>query len=253
MPRGLAFLALAMVLPAVAAAQPRGLGRLDGVTHGATATRDPGIRDPELRDSGIRDSELRDSGIRDSGIRNPANRDPETQGPTIGEVLEQATATAHLEPEAAQELATRARLSALLPTVRFRVRRGFGQDSSSVLTDDSGRRNFSQDDDLSLEGVVTFDLGRLLFAREEVSLLREERTLELERRVLIREVVHVFFERERLWAEYERLGSPELRRHALEAEALLDAWTGGAFRGRWARPPRPAHRPVREPHPSPTE
>ena len=156
--------------------------------------------------------------------------------PNVDEVVAAALDVAALDPRRAGRVADRARWSGLLPSLRVGARRGFAQDSSATLTGETDRTNLSQDDDLSFDGTLTFDLGRLVFAREEVSLLREERSIELERRALIREVVHTYFERERLWLEIASGAGGSIRRmHALELEALLDAWTGGRFVGRWRR------------------
>jgi hypothetical protein len=132
-------------------------------------------------------------------------------------------------------VATRARLSALLPRLRVSAQRGTGWDLSERL-DETGRVQLGTDDSLMLRGEVLFPLDRLVFAREEVPLLREQRAVRLMRQDLVRTVVRVYYERRRLMLERDLLDAAGLD-HALrieEASALLNAFTGGAF-GRGVR------------------
>ncbi|MBW2460813.1 MAG: hypothetical protein JRH11_04150 [Deltaproteobacteria bacterium] len=128
-------------------------------------------------------------------------------------------------------LATRARLSGLLPSLRVGARRGTGWDLSERL-DDNGRVQVGTDDQLSIRAEAVFSLDRLLFAREEVPLSRELRAVQLVRRDLVQAVVRLFFERRRLMLERDLLGvdGVVVTMRIEEATALLDAFTGGQFR-----------------------
>lgn len=149
--------------------------------------------------------------------------------PSVERVLRAAIATRARDPARARDAIDRARLRGLLPTARAGIRRGQAIDLRG-LTDNDGA-NVSTDDDLMVEGSVVFQLDRLVFAPEEVGLLRELRALEAEQLELVRAVVALYFERRRLQLERDLLGQRDLVRsmRILEAEALLDVFTAGAF------------------------
>jgi len=171
-----------------------------------------------------------DDGPIDSARLRAAERELARRDPPIARVVGAALAVSASDPEGADDLASRARLSGLVPSLRAGVRRGQGQDLSLQVTDEDAAR-FSTDDDLSVYGTLTFDLGRLVFAREEVPLAREERNRRAERRELIATVVALYYERRRLLLERSLLGPGDLE-HAVriaELTALLNAFTDGAF------------------------
>jgi hypothetical protein len=137
-------------------------------------------------------------------------------------------------------LASRARLSSLLPEVRLRAART--RDESLRLTpttDDPYRFTLAGGDALVLEGAATFRLSRLLFADEELAVdrLRLERERNLERRATR------VLERLLAWhAAVVRLASGvediDLERVSLELDAAaveLDVLTDGWFQARVAR------------------
>ncbi len=152
--------------------------------------------------------------------------------PPIGRVVAAALDNTGQDPGRARSLATRARLSGLIPVVRLGARRGQGRDATALTTtEDTGRTNLSTDDDLTLSAWLTFRLDRLVYARDEVGILREERAMEAARSELTTMVVHVYFERRRLQLERDLMGASGIA-HATrigEATALLNAFTGGAF------------------------
>lgn len=151
--------------------------------------------------------------------------------PDVHAVLRAALEAARAEPARAQRLADRARRSGWVPRVSFGVRHDQGRDLSEREYADGDRTSFSTDDGLTLDGSLTFDLGRIVFASQEVSLLREQRALREERAELVETVVRIYYERRRLQLERDLLGRYDLD-HTLriaEAEALLDAFTDGAF------------------------
>jgi len=173
------------------------------------------------------------------------------------------------EGSTTEGLGDRARLSGWVPSVGLKARRGQAVDLASSSDEDALK--LSTDDDLTLEAALTFDLGRVVFAREEVAIARQvqaerERTAERER-----EVIALYFERRRLQVERDLLiekaaareqpapneegglDGGEAKRTAgplrvpddevvarnvriAEIEALLDSFTGGAFRRMMARP-----------------
>jgi hypothetical protein len=155
--------------------------------------------------------------------------------PSVDEVVRLALRESTNDLSEVHSVATRARLSALLPRLRVSAQRGTGWDLSERL-DETGRVQLGTDDSLMLRGEVLFPLDRLVFAREEVPLLREQRAVRLMRQDLVRTVVRVYYERRRLMLERDLLDAAGLD-HALrieEASALLNAFTGGAF-GRGVR------------------
>lgn len=134
-------------------------------------------------------------------------------------------------------LAVRARLSALLPEVRFRVART--RDESLRLTpttDDPYRFTLAGGDALVLEGAATFRLSNLVFADDELAVerVRIERERNAERRIAR------VLERVLAWhSALVRLASleegAERIRLTLELEAAaveLDVLTGGWFGAR---------------------
>lgn len=149
--------------------------------------------------------------------------------PGVEEVVRAALEHRAEAPARVHDAIDRARLRGLLPSVRGGLRRGQAIDLRGLTGNDPA--NISTDDDLMLEARVVFDLDRLVFASEEVSLLRELRTLETAQLELVRTLIALYFERRRLQLERDLLGAADLARtvRILEAEALLDALTGGAF------------------------
>ncbi len=150
--------------------------------------------------------------------------------PPIDLVVAAALRQSAPDLEGLESIATRARLSGLLPTVRVGLRRGTGWDLSQRL-DDSGRVQLGTDDSMLLRGEAAFALDRLIFAPQEVPLAREQRATRLVRLDLVRSVVRLYYERRRLLLERDLLGAGSIE-HAtriIEATALLDAFTGGAF------------------------
>jgi hypothetical protein len=136
-------------------------------------------------------------------------------------------------------LASRARLSSLLPEVRVRAART--RDESLRLTpttDDPYRFTLAGGDAVVLEGAATFRLSRLLFADEELAVerLRLERERNAERRVAR------VLERVLAWhAALVRLASAgeegDRERLSLELDAAsveLDVLTNGWFQARVA-------------------
>jgi len=140
-------------------------------------------------------------------------------------------AARHTAKGRVDELARRARLAGLVPQLRLAARRGLQQDQSSTSTLSDDRTNASLGDDLTLEAGLTFQLDRLVFAPEQVRLLAVERWLAADRRKLIEDVVRLFFRREKLLAERRASTEidPVMEADILELEALLDAFTEGAF------------------------
>jgi len=149
--------------------------------------------------------------------------------PTVEELLAEVAALRPLDPEIAERLARRARRSGWLPTLRMAARRGQQNDISTQLADDETR--VSTDDDLTLEGSLSMRLDRAFYGPNEVSLAREARSREMVREDRARLVVRAYFERRRLQLERDlmnRRGLEVILRIA-ELEALLDAYTAGAF------------------------
>lgn len=149
--------------------------------------------------------------------------------PTVRQLLQAIAEDPTIDPERARELARRARRGGWLPTLRVGARRGQQRD----LSQSGGETDpdVSTDDDLTLDASLTFRFDRAAYGPDEVSLAREERSRTLERQERARTVVAAYFERRRLQVERD-LGGPggvDVQLRILELEALLDAFTGGAF------------------------
>lgn len=138
-------------------------------------------------------------------------------------------------------LAARARASALLPEVRFRVMRAT-RDTSAVADTPSAYSPYFADRTV-IEGRVLFRLDRLVFADEEVPIerLRADATLERER------VAHRVLEELTKWqrAQLDLTLSPadsaerlDAALRVIEAESSLDVLTGGWFSQFLASPRR---------------
>lgn len=158
--------------------------------------------------------------------------DDEARPLTVRAVVQMALKVArHTAPGRAEELGKRARLAGLVPQLRLGARRGLQQDQSLTSTLSDDRTNASLGDDLTLEAGLTFQLDRLVFAPEQVRLLAVERWLASDRRKLVEDVVRLFFRRARLLEERRTapIADPALDADIAELEALLDAYTDGAF------------------------
>ncbi len=152
--------------------------------------------------------------------------------PSIAEVLKMAQKAAQQSsPQRTQALVRRARLSGLVPTLKLGADRGLKQDLTASSGADAERTKASLGDDVSVNATLTFDLPRLMFAPEEVRLLSVDRWLIQDRKKLLEEVVRLYFQRRRLIAERAHAAAPdpELEVAIAEAQALLDAFTDGAF------------------------
>lgn len=168
----------------------------------------------------------------------------------------QAARRADRAPErerALDSLASRAKLSSLLPEVRFRAART--RDESLRLTpttDDPYRFTLAGGDALVLEGAATFHLSRLLFADEELAVerLRVERERNGERRMArVLELVLAWHEAlARLTLGEE---APERARYelaldaaAVELDVLTNGWFGSRVRKLGVLPATPAAAPT---------
>ncbi len=127
-------------------------------------------------------------------------------------------------------LTSRARVSAALPDLRFRVAREVGQTLRLTPTVDDPYR-FSQSGGVStaLEGSVTFRLGRLLFANEELGLERLRLARFRERERLEQRVISLLLAWDRAAVEFANRPGAAARRRLRGAELQLDLLTGGWF------------------------
>ena len=154
--------------------------------------------------------------------------------------------------ERVEELATRARWSALLPRLRLRATRLLDESSSlSPTSYDPDRVTTRGGASLWLEARGTWDLDRLVFATEEVSVERLRQALIAEQRSLDEQVVEQLYRWQgAIYRARDPLAAPErcLQDWLLEQqlEASLDLLTGGWF-ARWLRPRRPALPPCLQP------
>ena len=149
--------------------------------------------------------------------------------PRLDELVEAVSVDPAYDPARARQVARRARRGGWLPQLRVGVRRGQQRDLSAQIEDEETR--ISTDDDLVLDASLTFRFDRAAYGPNEVGLLREERQRALLRDERVRLVVKAFYERRRLQLERDLLGArdPGTLLRIRELEALLDAFTSGAF------------------------
>lgn len=151
--------------------------------------------------------------------------------PRAEDVVTAALEAARHDPKRFEAMASRARLRGLLPHLDVGARRGQGVDLRWTTADEIDTHQTTADD-LLLFATVRFDFDRLLFAGEEVSIAREARFERQAQHELVRQVVHLYFLRLRLLIERDLHGEQSLSQQLkiAEAEAMLDAFTDGAFR-----------------------
>lgn len=150
--------------------------------------------------------------------------------PAVEEVVDAALKAAKHDPERYAAMASRARWRGLLPHVDLGARRGQGIDLRWTPSEDLDAHRTTADD-VTLFATLRFDLDRLMFTSEEVSIAREARSARNTEHQLIRAIVRVYFLRRRLMLERDLLGGSSIAQQLRiqEAEALLDAFTDGAF------------------------
>lgn len=160
--------------------------------------------------------------------------------PSVERVVDAAIRTGVADPSRVRDAMDRARGTGWLPTTRASLRRGQAIDLRALAGADGSPTNVSTGDDLSFGATMTFRFDRIVFAAEEVGLLRELRAMEQQREQLVRTVVSLYYERRRLQLERDLLGRADLlgAMRILEAEALLDSFTGGAFTRMMSPPSR---------------
>jgi hypothetical protein len=160
-------------------------------------------------------------------------------GPPLDALRAAASALVLADPARARSLVQRARWSAWLPEVRFRIERRFGRseslDVSPVPLGDAPPVALDTVDEVRYEARATWDLSRLVFNPDELSAHAEALKIAEVRREIETQVIRLYFDRRRL--KVEAVGADtydvasNLRRDARieELEAELDALTGGVF------------------------
>lgn len=138
-------------------------------------------------------------------------------GPSIGEVLEAAYATAHLDGDPARSWTRRARLGGLVPWISVRT----GRNTSWQEVDPD------IDHGVSIEVRATWRLDRLVFDGRELQAASIDAARRRERRRLASRVIRIYFAWRRA-AEAARR-EPRWSSRADEAAAELDALTDGWF------------------------
>ncbi|HEX7476214.1 MAG TPA: hypothetical protein VF331_00265 [Polyangiales bacterium] len=153
------------------------------------------------------------------------------QEPSVNEVVQAALRVAAGDPQRFASLTRRARLRGLVPTLELGARRGQGIDLRTAAQSSIDAVQLKTDDSLVLEATLRLELGRLLFAPEEIGIAREARWDRRARLSVVRDVVRLYFLRKRLLLERDLRGSTDIDHEVRigEAEALLDAFTNGAF------------------------
>ncbi len=152
--------------------------------------------------------------------------------PPVDDVVRAALAAGATAPQQFASMLQRARLRGLLPTLELGARRGQAIDLRPASGSDLEAVNLSTADSLTLMASARFEFGRLLYANEEVGIQREQRAARARRAELARVVVELYFRRQRLQLERDLRGGTDIDHEVriAEAEALLDAFTNGAFK-----------------------
>lgn len=162
--------------------------------------------------------------------------DPFREGPSIREVQQAAIRYAEVPAEKIARWRVLARTRALLP--RFTINLDQGKNRTVASATSNGKTTFSvgpEDQSLKLGFDFTWDLGDLVWSTDQLSIDGRSRLLVKLRNETLDEVTKVYFERQRLRAEFQ--GNPtddeilqkERRLRMEELTARLDALTGGYF------------------------
>jgi hypothetical protein len=152
-------------------------------------------------------------------------------GPPLRPLIVAALEHSGLSARDIENARRRARLSGALPRVQVRARR-VAEDTRHAEEMNSGlRHRGTAEQALLLEAQLQFDLGRLVYGADSVAWGREAREREERRHRRVREIVTIYYERQRLFLEAMTHLEPDpmLELRIVEAEALLDALTHGAF------------------------
>jgi len=164
----------------------------------------------------------------------PPRSDPRPPGAAYARTLVAAAYRANGVGEGLarlDDLASRARKSALLPELRLRATR-FVDDRASVdALPDQSRLTDSSAQNLGLEARLTFRLDRLAFADEEPGLERARLDVQSYRQKLAQKVLELLFKhhRAKVIAREQGPDREEALVQAAELEAALDNLTGGYF------------------------
>jgi hypothetical protein len=152
-------------------------------------------------------------------------------GPPLRALLAAALERSGLSSHEVDDARRRARLAGALPKVQVRARR-VAEDKRHAEEMNAGlRHRGTAEQALLLEAQIQFDLGRLVYGADSVAWGREAREREERRHRRVREIVTVYYERQRLLLEAMTHLEPDpmLDLRVVEAEAMLDALTHGAF------------------------
>ncbi len=162
--------------------------------------------------------------------------------PTIREVQLAAIRYAEVMPEKISRWRWLAQLRNLIP--RFTVGLDQDRDTTIASSTSAGKTTFAvgpEDESVSLDFGFTWDLANLVWDSAQTSIDVRSRLMVQLRREVLQEVTRLYFERQRLLAEFEAnpTDDPLLQRErALRLEELtaqLDALTGGLY----SAPPAP--------------
>ena len=153
--------------------------------------------------------------------------------PRIDEVVEAVWAHAGMEPGADKARMKRAGWSGLFPRLDGAVAKDTGGRWSSRYSPGSTQDTLQWNAGWSWQVGLTWDLSGLVWTAAEVREARENARRALERMDMATQVVRAYVERKKLLAKYLSVAKDELRWRIMELTALLDAWSGWAFRNKW--------------------
>ena len=154
--------------------------------------------------------------------------------PGISAVLQAAWGELGLAPDQDRDRFRRIRLGGFLPSLTAGLSKELGDRSDYRYEPGSPRVDtVRRNDGWEWRVELRWDLSAMALRSEELRLARESALRSRDRLEFSRTLVRVYFARRRLLSS----GLPELQSLATlklqEANALLDAWTGGRFERRW--------------------
>jgi hypothetical protein len=149
--------------------------------------------------------------------------------PSVRQLQQAAARVAEVNPDRVRSWLRRASKSALLPSLRVTVGRGYGE----LVRDTTGQPIFTSNDSWRFEVQATWQLDRLLFDRNELRVSREAQRVGARREELLTRVAQLYFARRRLQmdeaAQPNASGAADRALEIEELTAVLDGLTDGAL------------------------
>ncbi|RLB58830.1 MAG: hypothetical protein DRI34_03755 [Deltaproteobacteria bacterium] len=153
--------------------------------------------------------------------------------PALERVVHRAWEQAGLQPERDRSRLARARAAGWLPRLSGGFSKDLGGRWSWRYEQGTTVDQLQQDDGWSWQVSLSWDLAGTVWRGAELQEARASAQRALERMEIATSVIALYLERRRLLTARSGRGVRAVRWRLLELTALLDAWTGGCFRGSW--------------------